>query len=51
MNAWQWILICYLAADALATVAWVGKRIEVTPAIAVFTVLTHAGLVCAAVLA
>lgn len=42
MSNWLFALAGYLATDVIFTILKTGKKIDVTPRLAAFTVLTHA---------
>lgn len=45
MNAWTWVLIAYFVANALGSVALIGRdRDPISPGVAVFCLFLYAGL-------
>lgn len=45
MPWYEILIIIYLAANALLTVAYVGRRVTISPASATLTVVTHVAII------
>lgn len=41
MSTWMWIMFVYMVGEALSTVAFVGRKIEITRSMVVLTLITH----------